>query len=82
VVPRRALRDGSTLWLLARGDAVSIQPVRVLREADETVAVSADGLPGDARVIVSDLKVVTQGMPVRVVDEPRSAPVQAERPGS
>jgi len=82
VVPRRALRDGSTLWLLARGDAVSIRPVRVLREADETVAVSADGLPGDARVIVSDLKVVTQGMPVRVVDEPRNAPAQAERQGS
>lgn len=82
VVPRRALRDGSTLWLLARGDAVSIRPVRVLREADETVAVSADGLPRDARVIVSDLKVVTQGMPVRVVDEPRSAPARAERQGS
>lgn len=82
VVPRRALRDGSTLWLLGRGDAVSIRPVRVLREADETVAVSAGGLPGDARVIVSDLKVVTQGMPVRVVDEPRSAPAPAERQGS
>jgi len=82
VVPRRALRDGGTLWLLARGDTVSIRPVRVLREADETVAVSADGLPRDARVIVGDLKVVTQGMPVRVVDEPRSAPARAERQGS
>lgn len=82
VVPRRALRDGSTLWLLAAGNTVSLQPVRVLREANETVAVSADGVPDGARVIVSDLKVVTQGMPVRVVDEPRRAPATVERPSS
>lgn len=80
VVPRRALRDGSTLWLLGPGDTVSIEPVRILREANDTVAVSANRVPEGARVIVSDLKVVTHGMPVRVVDEPRRAP--AERPES
>lgn len=80
LVPRRALRDGNTLWLLASGDIVSIQPVRVLREANETVAVSADRVPEGARVIVSDLKVVTHGMPVRIVDEPRRLPT--ERPES
>lgn len=82
VVPRRALRDGNTLWLLGTGDAVSIRPVRVLHEANETAAVSADGVPDGARVIVSDLKVVTHGMPVRVVDEPRTAPAVPERPES
>jgi len=82
VVPRRALREGSTLWLLAAGDTVSIRPVRVLREANETVAVLADGVPKGARVIVSDLKVVTPGMPVRVVEESRRAPATVERPAS
>jgi RND family efflux transporter MFP subunit len=82
VVPRRALRDGNVLWLLAAGDTVSIRPVRVLREANETAAVLADGVPDGARVIVSDLKVITQGMPVRVVAEPRAAPAPAERPAS
>jgi RND family efflux transporter MFP subunit len=82
VVPRRAVRDGSTLWLLGAGDTVSIQPVRVLREANETAAVSADGVPDGARVIVSDLKVVTQGMPIRVFSEPRVGPALTERPPS
>jgi RND family efflux transporter MFP subunit len=82
VVPRRALRDGGTIWLLDAGNAVSIRPVRVLREANETVAVAADGVPEGARVIVSDLKVVTHGMPVRVLDESRTAPAPTERPAS
>jgi len=82
VVPRRALRDDGTLWLLGAENAVSIQPVRVLREANDTAAVSANGVPDGARVIVSDLKVVTQGMPVRVVDESRTAPPLTERPES
>jgi len=67
VVPRRALRDGSTLWLVGADDRVSIRPVRLLTETDNRALVSATDLPEGARVIVSDLKVVTQDMPVRVV---------------
>jgi len=67
VVPRRALRDGSTLWLVGADDRVLIRPVRLLTETDNRAVVTADRLPEDARVIVSDLKVVTQDMPVRVV---------------
>jgi RND family efflux transporter MFP subunit len=64
-VPRRALRDGSVLWLLDAAGKVSVRPVRVLQEADNQVVVSAQGLPARARVVVSDLKVVTDGMRVR-----------------
>jgi len=67
VVPRRALRDGSTLWLVGADDRVSIRPVRLLTETDNRAVVTADRLPEGARVIVSDLKIVTQDMPVRVV---------------
>jgi len=74
VVPRRALRDGSVLWLLDAGGTVRIQPVRLLREARDTATVAADELAIGARVIVSDLKVVTSGMPVRVLDSARVAP--------
>jgi RND family efflux transporter MFP subunit len=78
VVPRRALRDGSTLWLVGTDDRVSIRPVRLLNETENRAVVSADGLPEQARVIVSDLKIVTQDMPVRVVEAPTtgSPPVQ------
>jgi len=78
VVPRRALRNGSTLWLVGADERVSIRPVRLLNETENRAVVSADGLPEDARVIVSDLKIVTQDMPVRVVEAPTtgSPPVQ------
>lgn len=67
VLPRRALRDGDALWLLDAEDRIVIRTVRVLSENDETVAVEATGLGSDARIVVSDLRIVTAGMPVRVV---------------
>lgn len=76
LVPRRALRDGSVLWLLDRAGRVSVRPVRVLQEQGERAAVAAEGLPADARVVTSDLKVVTDGMRVREIGAP------AARPGS
>jgi RND family efflux transporter MFP subunit len=66
-VPRRALRDGDLLWLLDASGRIAIQPVRVLLESGSRVAVAAHGLPADARVVVSDLKVVTPGMRVREI---------------
>lgn len=74
VVPRRALRDGSVLWLLDDAGTVRVQPVRLLREGRDTAFIAADGLEPGARVIVSELKVVTAGMPVRVLEESRAAP--------
>lgn len=65
LVPRRALREGDALWLLQPGGVLNVRPVRVLQTSGERVAVSAEGLPEGARVVVSDLKVVTDGMRVR-----------------
>jgi len=73
VVTRRALRDAGTLWLVDAEDRVSIRRVRLLSETENRAVVSADGLPDGARVIVSDLKIVTQDMPVRVVEAPSPA---------
>ncbi len=72
LVPRRALRDGNRVWLLADGDVVAIRPVTVLYDAGDEAAVA--GLDGASRVIVSDLKVVTEGMPVRVLEATGRAP--------
>ncbi len=71
VVPRRALRDGGVVWLLDGTDTVAITPVRVLSESKDNVVISSDRLPSGARVITSELKVVTEGMSVRLVDETR-----------
>jgi RND family efflux transporter MFP subunit len=77
LVPRRALRDGGVLWLVGEGGAVSIRPVRLLQESGERAAVSADGLAEGARVVVSDLKVVTEGMRVREIGAEPGAPPAA-----
>ena len=82
VVPRRALRDASTLWLVDAEDRVSIRRVRLLSESENRAVVSADGLPDGARVIVSDLKIVTQDMPVRVVEAPSPAASPAPASGA
>lgn len=65
LVPRRALREGDALWLLEPGGTLRVRPVRVLQTSGERVAVSAEGLPAGARIVLSDLKVVTDGMRVR-----------------
>lgn len=71
VVPRRALRDGGVIWLLGNTDTVAITSARVLYESKDSVVIASAGLPSGARVITSELKVVTEGMPVRVVDDAR-----------
>jgi RND family efflux transporter MFP subunit len=65
LVPRRALREGDALWLLEPGGTLRVRPVRVLQVVGERVAVSGEGLPEGVRIVVSDLKVVTDGMRVR-----------------
>jgi hypothetical protein len=74
VVPRRAVRDGSTLWLVGADDVVSIRPVRLLSETGNQATVVADGVAEGARVVVSDLRIVTEGMPVRVVQDGATPP--------
>ncbi len=76
LVPRRALRDGDVLWLLEPGGTLRVRPVRVLQVQGERVAVAAAGLPEGARAVVSELKVVTDGMRVRelAAGAPRPSP--------
>jgi RND family efflux transporter MFP subunit len=74
LVPRRALRDGDTLWLLGADGRISVSPVRVLQAEGARVAVAAAGLPEGARVVTSDLKVVTDGMRVREIGAPARRP--------
>ncbi|MEK9776394.1 MAG: efflux RND transporter periplasmic adaptor subunit [Quisquiliibacterium sp.] len=70
LIPRTALRDGPSVWLLGAGDRVSIRPVKVLLERDDSVAITADSLSNGDRIVVSDLAAVTEGLEVRVV-QPR-----------
>lgn len=68
IIPRRALRDGDTVWLADDDSRLRIRPVQVLRREQETIIVG-DGLQGGERVIVSALSGAADGLKVRVREE-------------
>ena len=63
-IPRAALRTGNEVWALRDGNRVAIVPVRVLQRADE-VAYVAGGLEDGQPVVVSGIRIATEGMAVR-----------------
>jgi RND family efflux transporter MFP subunit len=66
-IPRPALRNGPSIWLVDDDGIVTSRSVAVLQEVQDTVFVRAD-LKAESRIIVSDLTVMTEGMQVRFED--------------
>ena len=64
-LPRRALREGSTVWLVSEDATVTSVPVQIIQEVEDTVFVSGD-LADGAQLVTSDLSVMTEGMRVAV----------------
>ncbi len=65
-LPRRALREGNTVWVVDGDDKLSIRPVTVVRREGDTVFVS-DGLePGDL-VVLTSVTGAAEGMKLRPV---------------
>lgn len=70
-IPRPALRDdGGALWIVDADDRLRSAPIEVIQEIQDTVFFRAD-LEEGARVVVSDLAVMTDGMEVTVAGEDR-----------
>jgi hypothetical protein len=72
-IPRTALRDDKTVWLVEGNAKLAIRRVTpVWRDAD--VVILRDGLePGD-RLIVTDLPAPVAGMEVRVESDAKNQP--------
>jgi RND family efflux transporter MFP subunit len=67
-IPRSALRDNSTIWILSDDDTLQIMPVEtVWRDADHVLM--KNGLVPGQRLIVSDLSAPVDGLPLRDSDE-------------
>ena len=63
-IDRSWLRDGDTLWVLSDDGRLEIRTVEVLyRGADQVYL--RDGLKAGERIVVSDLAVPVEGMPLR-----------------
>ena len=66
VLPRDALREGDTVWVVEDG-LLYVRPVEVIQEVDEAVYVTSGITENDA-VVTSTLTVMTDGMSVRVAE--------------
>lgn len=67
-VPRSALRDGDTLWIMDGERILRIRPVNIVRRQQEKVIVR-DGLEEGDRVVLTNLPGAAEGMRLRLVGE-------------
>ena len=63
-VPRTALRDGDSAWVLAQQNTLEVRPVTIVARAPEYVLVG-DGLTSGMRLITSDIPTAIDGMKLR-----------------
>jgi len=68
VLPRSALREGNTVWVMDADDRLAIRKVEIAWRQPDTVLIGSGLQPG-ARVIVSRIPVPIPGMKLRVEDE-------------
>ncbi|UCG14317.1 MAG: efflux RND transporter periplasmic adaptor subunit [Deltaproteobacteria bacterium] len=64
-IPRVALRDNDTIWVVGNDSTLEIRPVRTIWKDRQTVFLKQGLKPGD-RLIVSDLAAPVAGMKVQV----------------
>ncbi|UCE31800.1 MAG: hypothetical protein JSW68_02310, partial [Burkholderiales bacterium] len=67
MLPGAAVRDDGRVWLVDDDGKLTARKVRMLTERDDRMVVDAADLPAGGRVVVSELRVATEGMQVRVV---------------
>ena len=65
VIPRAALHPGDKVWVITPEQTLSIRPVKVARAGVEEALIASGLSPGEM-ICISNLQVVTEGMPVRV----------------
>ena len=76
-VPRAALRDGDSVYLVGPAGELVIRPVEVAWRQLETVLVSR-GLAAGDRIVVSPMGAPVPGMKLKVLGDPEPAPAAAD----
>ncbi len=69
-IPRTALRQGSLVWLMNKDGQLKFQKVKAARIQGEQVVIES-GLKDGDQVIISSLKVVTDGMAIQRLPDNR-----------
>lgn len=73
IVPRQALRDDNTIWVMDSAGELRITPVNVVRVAGDSVIVDK-GLNDNDRIVLSKVSGAADGMKLRT-QEDKKAPV-------
>jgi len=66
IVPQTALRNDSTLWVVSPEKRLSISAIKVIQKNGEYATIQTSGLVANSQIIVTDLNVVLDGMPLRI----------------
>ncbi len=80
-IPRLALRENDTIWVVGDDSTLDIRPVTPIWRDRQTVFLDQGLNPGD-RVIVSDLAAPVVGMKIQLEGAETAEPVQNEEMGS
>ncbi|MDH3963219.1 MAG: efflux RND transporter periplasmic adaptor subunit [Deltaproteobacteria bacterium] len=80
-IPRIALREDNTVWLVGEGSTLNIRPVTTIWRDTQTVFLDQGLNPGD-QVIVSDLAAPVEGMKVQVESADKVEPARSAKTGS
>ncbi|MFO7983902.1 MAG: efflux RND transporter periplasmic adaptor subunit [Desulfuromonadales bacterium] len=67
-IPRRALRENSTVWVVGSRNELEIRPVDVLRREKENLIIR-DGLESGDRIVLTNLSGAANGMKLRLAGE-------------
>ena len=80
-IPRIALRDNDTIWVVGDDSTLQIRPVTTIWRDTETVFLDQGLNPGD-RVIVSDLAAPVEGMKIQMEGAETAEPTKGEKTGN
>ena len=80
-IPRVALREDDTVWLVGQDSTLDIRPVTTIWRDTQTVFLDQGLKPGD-RVIVSDLAAPVEGMKIQMHEAETAEPARGEEMGS
>ncbi|MEJ2428586.1 MAG: efflux RND transporter periplasmic adaptor subunit, partial [Deltaproteobacteria bacterium] len=80
-IPRTALRDNDTIWVVGDDSTLDIRPVKIIWRDSQTVLLDQGLDPGD-RVIVSDLAAPVKGMKIQMEGAERAGPAREEKKGN
>ena len=72
ILPREALRDQETVWVVGRDNTLQIKPVTIIHRERQNVLVSAGLVDGD-RVVLTNLYGAAPGMKLRPLDREKQS---------